>query len=104
MLSKIAFSPSLPYCPAPAVYRPYYLGWDATAWAAPPNGSVCIHHPAGDTKAIAYTSAPLQRAQYLIRQPTHYQVVWREGAMETGSSGGGQQHSSVFFQNWRRCM
>ena len=45
-------------------YSPYFLGWDASAWANPKAGTVCIHHPAGDTKKSAASSKPLTRSSW----------------------------------------
>ncbi|GAB4818382.1 hypothetical protein N2152v2_005428 [Parachlorella kessleri] len=71
----------------PEAYNPYYLGWDASTWVQPAGGSVCIHHPRGDAKRIAYTTQALVDGQYLIDDPTHYFATWDKGGMETGSSG-----------------
>lgn len=73
----------------PSGYLPYFLGWNASAWTQAKGGSVCIHHPSGDTKKIAYTTNPLQQAvvSYGSDTPTHYLTSFTKGQVEEGSSG-----------------
>jgi hypothetical protein len=66
--------------PDPA-YNVHYAGWDATGAVA--QGSVCIHHPSTDEKAISFNDDPLTTIW-----DTHWLVDnWDQGTTEPGSSG-----------------
>jgi len=84
--------------PPPEV-NPYWAGWDRNP-PHNPQGSVCIHHPNADEKAISLNTDPLT----IVSQFTVYDgdgnvsaVVengwrvnnWQEGTTEAGSSGAG---------------
>jgi len=78
--------------PIPASYNVYFAGWDRSGSVA--SSAVCIHHPAGDEKAIAIENSSLQSAGYLstVNDPAtnHWRVVdWDAGTTEGGSSGSG---------------
>jgi hypothetical protein len=66
-----------------SAYNVYYSGWDATGVA--PQGSVGIHHPNTDEKAISFNDDPLYDFDI---QGTHWEVgEWEQGTTEPGSSG-----------------
>jgi len=69
----------------------YYNGW-TKASVAPPNGSVCIHHPDGDNKKISHTTGNTASTTWGSVPNTHWQVHWGGtlngwGVTEGGSSG-----------------
>ena len=67
----------------PAEYGVYWSGWDATGLV--PQGSVGIHHPNVDEKAISFNYDPLGNCGI-----THWEVGnWEQGTTEPGSSGSG---------------
>jgi len=66
-------------------YIPYYLGWDCTNSAT--SGSVCIHHPKGDSKKIAYANYPLNTNSELMWRVKFMQTQNGYGIPEEGSSG-----------------
>jgi hypothetical protein len=77
--------------PDPA-FDVYYAGWDATGTV--PLGSVGIHHPNGDEKAISFNDDPLTTIASCIlansTPNTHWRVDnWEDGTTEPGSSGSG---------------
>jgi subtilisin-like proprotein convertase family protein len=75
--------------PSPAS-NVYWAGWDATG--AVPQGSVAIHHPNGDEKAISFNTDPLTTQNSCIGggTNTHWRVNnWEDGTTEPGSSGSG---------------
>lgn len=51
---------------APAGLRPYFLGWDASAWQAGAAPTACLHHPLGAALQAATSSAPLRAATYEV--------------------------------------
>ncbi len=67
----------------------YFAGWDRSNIA--PSGSVGIHHPRGDEKAISFNTDPLTTTGYGIVSPgdtSHWRVDnWEDGTTEPGSSG-----------------
>lgn len=77
----------------PEAFGVYWSGWDATGNA--PNGSVGIHHPNVDEKAISFNNDPLTSVGSCIVQgtpppDTHWRVDnWEDGTTEPGSSGSG---------------
>lgn len=74
--------------PDPA-YNVFYAGWDRTNNV--PNGSVGIHHPNVDEKAISFNDDPLTTDNSCIGSATpdtHWWVDdWEQGTTEPGSSG-----------------
>ncbi|MCG8420691.1 MAG: pre-peptidase C-terminal domain-containing protein [Proteobacteria bacterium] len=74
-----------------ASYNVYYSGWDARTSTAP-QGSVAIHHPSTDEKAISFNDDPLTTSNNCIGSGTntHWRVNnWEQGTTEPGSSGSG---------------
>ncbi len=73
----------------PDSYGVYYSGWSALD--APPDSSVCIHHPSGDTKKISFDYDPLVPAAFLDiaeDDTSHFKAgAWELGTTEGGSSG-----------------
>ena len=69
----------------------FYTGWDRSG--EPPEGSVAIHHPAADEKAISFNTDTLTTTNSCIGGggvDTHWLVDnWEEGTTERGSSGSG---------------
>jgi subtilisin-like proprotein convertase family protein len=74
--------------PDPA-YNVFYAGWDRTGNV--PTGSVGIHHPGVDEKAISFNDDALGTVQSCIgggTPNTHWLVDnWEQGTTEPGSSG-----------------
>jgi hypothetical protein len=71
-------------------FNVYYAGWDRSG--IPPAGSVGIHHPNGDEKAISYNDDALTTIDSCIGagSDTHWEVDdWENGTTEPGSSGSG---------------
>jgi hypothetical protein len=75
-----------------ASFNVYYAGWDART-AITPQGGVCIHHPSGEAKAIAFNDDALTITSSCIGSSssnTHWEVDnYEEGTTEQGSSGAG---------------
>ena len=74
----------------PASFGVYYSGWDRSGSA--PAGSVGIHHPDGDEKAISFNTTLLTTVNSCIGagNSTHWLVDdWEQGTTEVGSSGSG---------------
>jgi len=74
----------------PAAFHPYWAGWDRSD--VPPSGTVTIHHPAVDEKAISFNDDPLTFRNSCIGGglDTHWNVDNYElGTTENGSSGSG---------------
>lgn len=71
-------------------YNVYYAGWDARS-SVSPSGSVGIHHPNTDEKAISFNTDPLTTGNSCIGgggSNTHWIVDdWEDGTTEPGSSG-----------------
>lgn len=69
----------------------YWSGWDNTD--NPVIGSVGIHHPSGDEKAISFNDDPLTKVNAcaaVVGIDTHWEVDnWEDGTTEGGSSGSG---------------
>jgi subtilisin-like proprotein convertase family protein len=69
----------------------YYSGWDRSGNV--PSGSVGIHHPSTDEKAISFNDDPLLTIDNCIGGgsiDSHWQVDnWEDGTTERGSSGSG---------------
>ena len=88
--------------PNPA-YQVYYAGWDNSG--STPGGSVGIHHPNTDEKAISFNTNSLSTGNSCIGSGgsnTHWYVDdWEDGTTEPGSSGSGLwdsgTHSLVGF-------
>jgi lysyl endopeptidase len=77
----------------PPEFNPFWTGWDRRMNHTP-NGSVGIHHPGGDEKAISFNDDPLlvnSTCIYVASTPdTHWYVDdWEQGTTEAGSSGSG---------------
>lgn len=77
--------------PDPA-FNVFYSGWDRTGTV--PMGSVGIHHPSGDVKAISLNDDALTTGDSCIGPVgagnTHWFVDnWEQGTTESGSSGSG---------------
>lgn len=67
-------------------FNVYYSGWDATGDV--PLGSVGIHHPSGDEKALALNDDPLLATDYYGFGVHQWEVSeWEQGTTEGGSSG-----------------
>jgi len=75
----------------PESFGVYYSGWDRSGSA--PAGSVGIHHPSGDEKAISFNTTALTTVNSCIGSGginTHWEVDdWEQGTTEPGSSGSG---------------
>lgn len=73
-------------------YNVFYAGWDARS-STNPLGSVGIHHPNTDEKAISFNDDPLTTTNSCIGtggSNTHWLVDnWESGTTEPGSSGSG---------------
>lgn len=80
----------------PATYSPYFSGWDNSG--VNPTSTVCIHHPSGDIKKIAFDDAAANPATAMGSEANGvWQVEWdRNTTTEGGSSG-----SPLFDQNHR---
>ena len=64
----------------------YYSGWDATGDIPP--GSVGIHHPSGDEKAISFNDDPLDKDNFYGSGSHQWRInQWEQGTTEGGSSG-----------------
>jgi len=70
-------------------FNVFYAGWDRSNTV--PNGSVGIHHPGVDEKAISFNDDPLTTVTSCIgggTPDTHWEVDnWELGTTEGGSSG-----------------
>lgn len=75
----------------PDSYNVYWSGWDNSG--SIPNGSVGIHHPAVDEKAISFNTDALTTVNSCIGSGgvnSHWRVDnWEDGTTEPGSSGSG---------------
>lgn len=82
----------------PPSFNAYWAGWDRTDNI--PNGSVGIHHPGVDEKAISFNLDPLSYTNNCIGgggSNTHWLVDnWEDGTTEPGSSG-----SAIFHPQTR---
>jgi len=69
-----------------ASFDVYYSGWDATGDIPP--GSVGIHHPGGDEKAISFNDDPLDPDNFYGFGSHQWRInQWEQGTTEGGSSG-----------------
>jgi hypothetical protein len=73
----------------PAVYDPYYVGWDRTKDYN--DSSFCIHHPQGDVKKISESYSAPQIASFSGYDSNKHWLIkqWNKGSTEPGSSGAG---------------
>ncbi|MES2798712.1 MAG: T9SS type A sorting domain-containing protein [Bacteroidota bacterium] len=81
----------------PLSNNPYFNGWDNSG--AIPTSTVCIHHPSGDIKKIAFDDASASISQEMgsTEANSTWTVEWdRNTTTEGGSSG-----SPLFDQNHR---
>jgi len=81
----------------PASYSPFFSGWDNTGDI--PTSTVCIHHPAGDIKKLAFDddAASVSQSMGSTEASSTWTVQWdRNTTTEGGSSG-----SPLFDQNHR---
>jgi hypothetical protein len=81
----------------PASYNPFFAGWDKTGTV--PSSTVCIHHPSGDIKKIAFDddAASISQQMGSTEANSTWTVRWdRNTTTEPGSSG-----SPLFDQNHR---
>ena len=73
----------------PESFNVYYAGWDRSG--SVPAGSVGIHHPGVDEKAISFNTDALTTVNNCIGgggSNTHWEVNnWEDGTTEPGSSG-----------------
>jgi len=75
--------------PDPA-FSVYYSGWDASE--VPPPGTVGIHHPSTDEKAITFNTDPIRPGDSCISGATDSHWIidqYEDGTTEGGSSGSG---------------
>ncbi|MEE4273183.1 MAG: trypsin-like peptidase domain-containing protein [Thermoanaerobaculales bacterium] len=69
-----------------ASFDVHYAGWDVSGTI--PSGSVAIHHPNGDEKAISFNDDPLTKVNYYGYGSHQWRVdQWELGTTEGGSSG-----------------
>jgi len=81
----------------PASHSPFFAGWDNSGGV--PSTTVCIHHPSGDIKKIAFDddAASISQAMGSTEANSTWTVSWdRNTTTEGGSSG-----SPLFDQNHR---
>ncbi len=79
----------------PALYYPYYCGWDAGTGIS--SSGVCIHHPDGDIKKIStYTSALGSDSWGGSTPGTHWVVQWTATSNGFGVTEGGSSGSPLF--------
>lgn len=81
----------------PLTYSPYFAGWDKSGTI--PSATVCIHHPSGDIKKIAFDDEPAVVSQGMGSSQANstWTVQWdRNTTTEPGSSG-----SPLFDNNHR---
>ena len=85
-----------------STYNVHYAGWDARTNIVP-NGSVGIHHPSTDEKAISFNDDALTSTSSCIvasEPDTHWRVDnWEQGTTEPGSSG-----SALFDPSTKRLV
>jgi hypothetical protein len=75
--------------PPASSFNVHFSGWDRSG--AVPDGSVGIHHPNGDEKALSFNDDPLSTVNNCIGPGanTHWEVNWERGTTAAGSSGSG---------------
>lgn len=81
----------------PATYNTYFPGWDNTD--TPPTTAMCVHHPSGDIKKLAFDDNALISANGMgsAEANSQWRLIWdRNTTTEPGSSG-----SPLFNQNGR---
>ena len=83
----------------PAIYEPYYAGWDISGDLSP--SGVGIHHPAGDVKKISTYTKPLVNDQWGTNPNTHFRVNWVKTANGHGTTEGGSSGSPLFNNSGR---
>lgn len=83
----------------PASYNPFFAGWDKSGNVPP--STICVHHPSGDIKKIAFDDDPAVAMQAMgstVPNST-WRVIWdRNTTTEPGSSG------SPLFDNMGRII
>ena len=80
------------------LFNVYYSGWDATGMI--PQGSVGIHHPSGDEKAISFNTDPLDKEDHYGSGSNQWRInQWEQGTTEGGSSG-----SCIYDPSSQRCV
>lgn len=86
--------------PIPAIYKPYFAGWNVTSVL--PTNTFVIHHPVGDVKKVSWDNdSPLSTTLTIDTKRyfpyAHYRVIrWEGGITEGGSSG-----SPLFNQEYK---
>ncbi len=79
-------------------FNVYYAGWDVSG--AIPTGSVGIHHPSGDEKAISFDDdAPIKENYYGAGDHQ-----WRIAAWDLGTTEGGSSGSCIYDRVTQRCI
>lgn len=81
----------------PDAYNTYFPGWNSADVA--PTSAVCVHHPSGDIKKIAFDDNALISANGMgsTEANSQWRLIWdRNTTTEPGSSG-----SPLFDQNGR---
>jgi lysyl endopeptidase len=82
-------------------FNVFHAGWDATGTT--PSGTVGIHHPHADVKAISLSNSAPETTAYYSDTPDpsgdHWRAVWDSGVTEAGSSG-----SCLFETSNGRCI
>ncbi len=81
-----------------AAFNVYYSGWDASG--AVPTGSVGIHHPSGDEKAISFDNDPPTKVNY-YGSGSHQ---WRIGSWDLGTTESGSSGSCIYDEVSKRCI
>ncbi|KAL4444096.1 hypothetical protein ABPG75_011833 [Micractinium tetrahymenae] len=88
----------------PSEFDVAYLGWNASAWAAPATRVATVSHPRGDLTKYSEAAGGLQQARHDLPAtsgssnqtaaaestslgPTHYKLTWSLGGSDVGSSG-----------------
>ena len=70
--------------PIPAAYNAYYAGWDRSGNV--PQTITAYEHPLYDVKKIAFEQDP--PTSTVIANINMWRVVWDQGMLEPGASGG----------------
>lgn len=84
----------------PEIFNPYYNGWSVIS--ATPEGGVCIHHPAGDSKKIstshniAIQAEPINIGGSLMPASSTWRVQWSKNDNGHGVTEGGSSGSPLF--------
>lgn len=77
----------------PTSYNVYYAGWDVSGIAV--SGSIGIHHPSGDVKAITQNTLPLLTTNSCIGSGG-INSHWQTGPYAQGTTEGGSSGSAIF--------